>query len=41
MRDVVVNGQVLMRDRELTQVDEAAILAAARAHSARLVAQLD
>jgi cytosine/adenosine deaminase-related metal-dependent hydrolase len=41
VRDVVVNGQVLMRDRELTQVDEAAILAAARAHSARLVAQLD
>ena len=41
VRDVVVNGQVLMRDRRLTQVDETAILAAARAHSARLVSQLD
>jgi len=41
VRDVVVNGQVLMRDRRLTQVDETAILSAARAHSARLVSQLD
>lgn len=41
VRDVVVNGQVLMRDRRLMNVDEAAILSAARAASARLVAQLD
>ena len=41
VRDVVVNGQILMRARRLLQVDEAAILSAARTASARLVAQLD
>ena len=41
VRDVVVNGQVLMRERRLLAVDEAAILAAARVASARLVSQLD
>lgn len=41
VRDVVVNGQILMRDRRLLLVDEAAIVAAARVASARLVAQLD
>ncbi|MDP1827208.1 MAG: 5'-deoxyadenosine deaminase [Archangium sp.] len=41
VRDVVVNGQILMRDRRLMNVDEAAILSAARTASARLVAQLD
>ena len=41
VRDVIVNGEVLMRQRRMQQVDEQAILAAARAASARLVAQLD
>ena len=41
VRDVVVNGQILMRERRLLAVDEAAILAAARVASARLVSQLD
>ena len=41
VRDVVVNGQVLMRDRRLLTLDEAAILSAARTASARLIAQLD
>lgn len=41
VRDVVVNGRLLMRDRQLLAVDEAAILSAARGASARLVAQLD
>lgn len=41
VRDVVVNGQILMRDRRLTNVDEAAVLSAARTASARLIAQLD
>jgi 5-methylthioadenosine/S-adenosylhomocysteine deaminase len=41
VRDVVVNGQILMRGRRLQTIDEAAVLAAARHHSARLVSQLD
>jgi cytosine/adenosine deaminase-related metal-dependent hydrolase len=41
VRDVIVNGQVLMRDRRLLTLDEGAILSAARAASARLIAQLD
>ena len=41
VRDVVVNGQVLMRDRQLLTVDEQAILSAARTASARLLARLE
>ncbi len=41
VRDVVVNGQILMRDRRLLNVDEAAILSAARTASARLIARLE
>lgn len=41
VRDVIVDGRVLMRERRLLEVDEAAILEAARTASARLVAQLD
>ncbi len=41
VRDVVVDGQVLMRGRQLQTLDDAQIRAAARTHSARLVSQLD
>lgn len=41
VRDVVVDGQVLMRDRRLMTMDEAAILEAGRSNSARLLAKLD
>jgi cytosine/adenosine deaminase-related metal-dependent hydrolase len=41
VRDVVVDGQVLMRGRQLLTLDDAQIRAAARTHSARLVSQLD
>ncbi len=41
VRDVIVDGQVLMRARRLLTFDEAAVLEAARSHSARLMARLD
>jgi 5-methylthioadenosine/S-adenosylhomocysteine deaminase len=41
VRDVVVNGQILMRERRLLTIDESSVIAAARTASARLVAQLD
>lgn len=41
VRDVIVDGRVLMRDRALYTMDEAAVLAAGREHSARLLAKLD
>ncbi|MFZ5438789.1 MAG: 5'-deoxyadenosine deaminase [Myxococcota bacterium] len=41
VRDVLVDGQVLMRDRRLMTLDDAAIRQAAREASARLLAQLD
>lgn len=40
VRDVVVDGRVLMRDRRLFTMDEAAVLEAGRSHSARLMAKL-
>lgn len=40
VRDVVVDGQVLMRDRGLMTMDDAAIRASATAHSARLMKKL-
>lgn len=41
VRDVIVDGQVLMRDRRLRTLDEVAIRRSAQAHSERLVAKLD
>ncbi|MBL8915548.1 MAG: 5'-deoxyadenosine deaminase [Archangium sp.] len=41
VRDVIVDGQVLMRDRRLRTVDERAVRQSANAASARLIAQLD
>lgn len=41
VRDVVVNGQIVMRERRMLTIDENAVLAAAREASARLIAQLD
>ncbi len=41
VRDVVVDGQLLMRDRRMLRVDPGAITAAARTEAARLLAQLD
>jgi 5-methylthioadenosine/S-adenosylhomocysteine deaminase len=41
VRDVIVDGQVLMRDRRLRTLDEAAIRRSAQLHSERLVAKLD
>ncbi|MFO0594526.1 MAG: 5'-deoxyadenosine deaminase [Myxococcaceae bacterium] len=41
VRDVIVDGKVLMRDRRLRLVDEHAIRASARAASARLMTHLD
>ena len=41
VRDVIVDGRVLMRDRALYTMDEAAVLAAGREHAARLLAKLD
>lgn len=41
VRDVIVDGRVLMRDRALYTMDEAAVLAAGREHAARLLATLD
>ena len=41
VRDVIVDGQVLMRERQLFNVDERQILEAARQHSKRLIAKLD
>lgn len=41
VRDVVVNGQILMRERRLMTIDESAVISAARTASARLIAQLD
>ncbi len=41
VRDTIVDGRVLMRNRRLLDVDENAILANARAQSARLMAKLD
>ncbi|MFT3706209.1 MAG: 5'-deoxyadenosine deaminase [Archangium sp.] len=41
VRDVIVDGQVLMRDRRLRTLDERSIRDAANAASARLLAQLD
>lgn len=41
VRDVIVDGQILMRDRALRTLDDAQIRKAAREASARLVAQLD
>ena len=40
VRDVIVDGQILMRDRQLLTLDDAAIRANARASSARLMRQL-
>lgn len=40
VRDVIVDGQVLMRERRLTRVDAAAITAEASAESRRLLARL-
>src|SRR5438552_16110080 len=36
VRDVVVDGRVLMREREVLSLDEAHVLAAAREHGDRL-----
>lgn len=41
VRDVIVDGRVLMRERRLLTLDEAQVLADARAQAARLVAALD
>ncbi|PZR04938.1 MAG: N-ethylammeline chlorohydrolase [Archangium gephyra] len=41
VRDVVVDGQILMRDRHLLTMDEAAVLEAGRSNAARLLAKLD
>lgn len=41
VRDVVVDGRILMRDRQMLMVDPGAILAAARLASATLLARLD
>lgn len=41
VRDVIVDGQVLMRERQLFNVDERQILEAAKLHSKRLMAKLD
>lgn len=41
VRDVVIDGRVLMRDRRMLEVDERAILTAARAASERLMAGLE
>lgn len=41
VRDVVIDGQVVMRQRQVLTVDELAVLAAARVASARLMAKLD
>jgi cytosine/adenosine deaminase-related metal-dependent hydrolase len=41
VRDVIVDGQVLMRGRQLLTLDDGQIRAAAQAASAKLVAQLD
>lgn len=41
VRDVVVDGQILMRNRELFTLDDAQVRAAARTASAKLVAELD
>lgn len=40
VRDVVVDGRVLMRERVVQTLDEARVLASARAHAARLLAKL-
>jgi cytosine/adenosine deaminase-related metal-dependent hydrolase len=40
VRDVIVDGRVLMRDRELLTIDEAKVLAAAREHGDRLAAAI-
>ncbi len=41
VRDVVIDGQIVMRERRVHTVDEAAVIAAGRQHSSRLVSQLD
>lgn len=41
VRDVIVDGRVLMRDRRLLHLDEAAITATARTEARRLLSQLD
>jgi cytosine/adenosine deaminase-related metal-dependent hydrolase len=41
VRDVVINGQIVMRERRVHTMDEAAVIAAGRQHSQRLVSQLD
>lgn len=41
VRDVIVDGQVLMRDRRLRTMDERAVRHSANAASARLIAELD
>lgn len=40
VRDVLVDGRVLMRERELQTLDEAAVLDAARRHGERLAKQI-
>ncbi|GMU62575.1 MAG: 8-oxoguanine deaminase [Myxococcaceae bacterium] len=41
VRDVIVDGRVLMRERQILTLDERRVLASASRHAARLVASLD
>lgn len=41
VRDVIVDGRVLMRERQVLTLDERRVLASASRHAARLVASLD
>lgn len=41
VRDVIVDGQVLMRQRQLLKVDERQILESARLHANRLISKLE
>jgi 5-methylthioadenosine/S-adenosylhomocysteine deaminase len=41
VRDVVIDGRVVMRNRELLTLDEGAVLAAARTHARRIAAAVE
>jgi hypothetical protein len=41
VRNVIVDGQMLMRERQMLNVDERQILEAARLHSKRLISKLE
>jgi hypothetical protein len=41
VRDVMVNGEIVVRDHRLTRVDEASLAATAREQSARLWSRME